>query len=360
MLQLVVHVLSKKIYIKMNIMANSLYSEIENQLLQQPKTWFVTGVAGFIGSHLACRLLKLNQNVVGIDDLSTGLQSNIDHIDSKAKQSGHWKFLNTNICNPEEYSTDLRKCQFILHQAAIGSVPRSIKEPLVSHTANVEGFVQLINTAKNMPIQKMVYASSSSVYGDHPDLPKIESKVGEVLSPYAATKKINEIYASVYARCYNMPIAGLRYFNVFGPRQNPQGPYAAVIPLWIQSMLEGKPIYINGDGSYSRDFCFVENVIQANILAAFSDEKSNGQVYNIAYGARTTLNELFELIRSGIKARRPALQIPSAIYREFRDGDIAHSHADVSKAVAQLGYSPVTTVRQGLLETINHCIDNKG
>jgi UDP-N-acetylglucosamine 4-epimerase len=327
------------------------YQDLENQLSKKQYRWLVTGAAGFIGSHLVERLLKLNQYVVGIDNLITGSESNIKALEYLPNFKSYFKFLKADICDIEAYRADLSKCDFILHQAAVGSVPRSMAEPELFHKSNVDGFFQILNAAREARVKKFVYASSSSVYGDNPTLPKKEESIGEPLSPYAATKYIDEVYASNYARVYGTPAVGLRYFNVFGKRQNPKGAYAAVIPLWIQSMLDGEEVFINGDGKYSRDFCYIENVVQANLLAAMSSEKTNGQVYNIAVGGQTTLLELFEQMKSGVE-KLTGKKVSEAKFREFRQGDIPHSLASIDKAKAELGYQPVVAAREGLLETI--------
>lgn len=334
------------------------FEEIKNQLRAKPFRWLVTGAAGFIGSNICHALLDLGQTVIGLDNFSTGLKQNIDELDNRKLRN--WQFIEADICHPKSYSEAMHNCDFVLHQAAIGSVPRSIKDPITTHTANVDGFMKILESAKNAKVKKFVFASSSSVYGDEPALPKIEDRVGNLLSPYAATKKINEIYASVFYKAYGFPTIGLRYFNVFGPRQNPAGPYAAVIPLWIKNTIDSQAILINGDGSYSRDFCYVENAIQANILAALSDDNCNGQVYNIAYGDRTTLLQLAELITSEIQRHLSAANPKKVIHQEFRDGDIPHSLANIAKAKNDFGYNPAVDVRLGLQNTVEYMIKKIG
>lgn len=330
------------------------FQKIKDHLNGKSYRWLVTGAAGFIGSNICHTLLDLGQNVIGLDNFSTGLKRNIIELD--ARKEKNWQFIEADIGQPKSYAEALLNCDFVLHQAAIGSVPRSIKDPISSHTANVDGFIKILEAAKEAKVKKFVFASSSSVYGDEAGLPKVEDRVGNLLSPYAATKKINEIYAAVFQRCYNLPTVGLRYFNVFGPRQNPAGPYAAVIPLWIQNTLDSQAILINGDGSYSRDFCYVENAVQANLLAALSDNKCNGQVYNIAYGNRTTLLQLAELITGEIQKQLPDSSPQKVKHQEFRAGDIPHSLANIEKAKQDFGYNPTVDVRLGLQKTVAYMI----
>lgn len=344
---------------KQNITPAHTTQDIERHLMGNEYRWLVTGVAGFIGSNLAHRLLKLNQTVIGLDDFSTGQKCNIEELNKKYGANEKWKFVEGDIRQIETGLMTTKNVDFVLHQAAIGSVPRSIEDPLLSHSANVDGFVKILFAAKENRVRKLVYASSSSVYGDHPALPKKEDNIGESLSPYAATKRIDEIYAQVFGRCYGMKVTGLRYFNVFGPRQNPQGPYAAVIPLWIQSMIDNAPVYINGDGSYSRDFCYIENVVQANIRAALQSGAPSGKVYNVAFGDRTDLSHLFEYIREALLPFLKGRTIANAQYRETRPGDIPHSHADISQARKDLGYEPTVPVKEGLQKTVEFYIKNK-
>ncbi len=333
------------------------YKEIKERLQGKSYRWLVTGAAGFIGSNICHTLLDLGQNVIGLDNFATGLKENRVELD--ARKMKNWQFVEADICQPTSYLKAIANCDFVLHQAAIGSVPRSIKDPITSHTANVDGFIKILEAAKEANVKKFVFASSSSVYGDEPELPKVEGRVGNLLSPYAATKKINEIYASVFHKCYSLPTVGLRYFNVFGPRQNPAGPYAAVIPLWIKNTLESEAIQINGDGSYSRDFCYVENAVQANLLAALSSNLCDGQVYNIAFGQRTTLLQLAQIISEETKKTFPSLKLPKAVHEKFRAGDIPHSLANIEKAKKELGYDPKVNIELGLQKTIEYTIKQK-
>lgn len=327
------------------------YQQIETKLKKNQYTWIVTGSAGFIGSHLVERLLTLNQKVIGIDNLITGSIKNVTALEYLPNFKSSYKFVQADIANLDSYSSELKKADFVLHQAAVGSVPRSIAEPAIFHASNVDGFFKILNSARETNVKKVVFASSSSVYGDNPTLPKKEDSIGRPLSPYAATKYIDEIYADTFARVYEMPVVGLRYFNVFGKRQDPSGAYAAVIPLWIRSMLDGKEVFVNGDGSYSRDFCYIENVIQANLLAAMSEKSADGQVFNVAVGDKTTLLELFELMREGVE-KLTSKKVPDLKFRDFRKGDIPHSLAAIDRAKEILGYEPVVNVRLGLVETI--------
>jgi len=329
----------------------SKYDLLKQELKTTPKTWLISGVAGFIGSNLLELLLKTDQHVIGVDNFLTGRQRNLDEVHSLVaeRQWSKFRILHGDI---RDYGTCVRACEgvdFVLHQAALGSVPRSIKDPIATNEHNLTGFLNMIVAARDAGVKRFVYASSSSVYGDHPDLPKRETEIGNPLSPYAVTKQVNEKYADVFSRVYGFQCIGLRYFNVFGPRQDPDGPYAAVIPKWFAGLVSGEDICINGDGETSRDFCFVDNVVQANILAACTDNpEAVNTVYNIAFGERTTLNELFDAIR-GIVARdypSAAQQVP--IYKDFRPGDIRHSLADTQKARKHLGYEPEYSVKAGL------------
>jgi UDP-N-acetylglucosamine 4-epimerase len=329
----------------------SHYDNLQTQLRTSPRTWLVTGVAGFIGSNLLETLLKLDQRVVGLDNYSTGRQENFKQVQSLVSP-GQWarfRFIEGSI---EDAATCRRACEgvdLVLHQAALGSVPRSMEAPLAYHAANVTGFINMLEAARDAKVKRFVYASSSAVYGDHPGLPKIEDEIGLPLSPYAASKRINEVYASAYAIAYGFESIGLRYFNVFGPRQDPNGAYAAVIPKWIDAMLRGETIQINGDGETSRDFCFVDNIVQANLLAATTQNSgAANQVYNIAVGERTTLNELFSLLQDGLRKLNPTLPNQKPRYADFRAGDVRHSHANISKARELLDYEPALRVGDGL------------
>ena len=329
------------------------YEKIKKELLSYPKTWLVTGVAGFIGSNLLEHLLKLNQNVVGLDNFATGHQRNLDEVQNlvNAEQWQGFNFIEGDIRNYQDCETAISNngfaVDYVLHQAALGSVPRSIADPVTSNAANITGFLNMLQAAKEAKVKSFTYAASSSTYGDHPALPKVEANIGNPLSPYAVTKYVNELYAGVYAKTYGFKTIGLRYFNVFGQRQDPNGAYAAVIPRWTADMIKGKDVFINGDGETSRDFCFIENTVQMNILAATASDEAKDEVYNVALGDRTTLNDLYKAIQSALKeCDIDAIQEP--IYRDFRAGDVRHSQADVSKAVNHLGYVPEYKILQGI------------
>jgi UDP-N-acetylglucosamine 4-epimerase len=327
------------------------YEQVQAELKSAPRTWLVTGAAGFIGSNLLEALLGLDQRVVGLDDFSAGSRANLDQVHAAVSpaQWARFRFIEGDIVDAATCQAACAGADYVLHHAALGSVPRSLAEPLASHRANGTGFLQVLLAARDARVKRFVYASSSAVYGDHPALPKIEGCVGRVLSPYAATKVLNELYAAVCARAYGIECLGLRYFNVFGPRQDPAGAYAAVIPAWIAAMLRGERVAINGDGETSRDFCYVTNVVQANLLAATTtNPAAANQVYNIAVGERTTLNDLFKLLAAGLQKRDAALTVPKPIYRDFRPGDVRHSHADISRATQLLGYVPTHRIADGL------------
>jgi UDP-N-acetylglucosamine 4-epimerase len=326
------------------------YEELCQALPQAPKTWLITGVAGFIGSNLLETLLKLNQRVVGLDNFATGHQCNLDEVQTLVTPT-QWQNFNFNtgdIRNLEDCQKVCVGVDHVLHQAALGSVPRSLADPITTNATNISGFLNMLVAARDAKIKSFTYAASSSTYGDHPGLPKVEDTIGKPLSPYAVTKYVNELYADVFARCYGFNSVGLRYFNVFGPRQDPNGAYAAVIPKWISSMIKGEPIHINGDGETSRDFCFINNTVQANLLAATAIGDSLNQIYNIAIGDRTTLNDLYAQIKSNLLPLYPDLQAAQPIYRDFRPGDVRHSLADISKAQRLLGYAPTQRIGQGL------------
>jgi len=338
---------------------SNTYENLKTRLLEEPKTWLVTGAAGFIGSNLVETLLALNQRVVGLDNLSTGYRRNLEQVRElvSTEQWAKFRFIEGDVRDIEDCRHASEGAEYVLHQAALGSVPRSIKDPISTNESNVTGFLNMLVVARDVRVRRFVYAASSSTYGDHKALPKVEDKIGSPLSPYAVTKYVNELYAGVFARTYDMKVVGLRYFNVFGRRQDPDGAYAAVIPKWIGNLLRSKPCTINGDGKTSRDFCYVDNVIQANLLAAtVEDEGSIGQVYNVAYGTNITLNELYSLIRDNLTYIRPELSYLAdlePIYGPFRPGDVRHSLADISKAVRMLGYAPTHSVERGLSEAVD-------
>ena len=328
-----------------------LYSTIQKQLQEISKTWLITGVAGFIGSNLLERLLSLDQNVVGLDNFSTGFQHNLDEVQGLItdQQWGRFTFIKGDIRNTEDCKKACEGVDYVLHQAALGSVPRSIENPILTNENNINGFLNMLVAARDSKVIRFVYAASSSTYGDHPGLPKVEDRMGKPLSPYAVTKYVNELYADVFARTYKMSTLGLRYFNIFGRRQNPNGAYAAVIPKWFAGLIRAEEIYINGTGETSRDFCYIDNCIQANLLAACTkNKKSLNQVYNIAFGERTTLNELFVLIKENVAKMFPGALQAIPVYRDFRPGDVMHSLADISKANVLLGYEPGFSVKSGL------------
>ena len=315
----------------------------------------VTGVAGFIGSNLLEALLKLDQRVIGLDNFATGHRANLDEVRAivSLDQWRRFHFIEGDIRNLTTCQAAAKGADYVLHQAALGSVPRSIVDPLLSNEANVTGSLNMLIAARDNGVKRFVYAASSSTYGDHPALPKVEDQIGRPLSPYAVTKLVNELYADVFGRCYGTPTIGLRYFNVFGPRQDPDGPYAAVIPKWVAAMIKNEPCQINGDGETSRDFCFVQNVVQANLLAATAtNSEAVGQVYNVAVQIRTTLNQLFSMIREPLLRDFPHLHNSKPDYRAFREGDVRHSEADISKARKLLGYVPTHTVETGLTEAL--------
>lgn len=319
-----------------------------------PRRWLVTGAAGFIGSHLVERLLALGQEVVALDNLSNGHRGNIaDAVQASGAPADRCRFLESDVVDAGAMVEACREVDIVLHQAALGSVPRSVKEPLQTYDCNVEGFINVLDAARDAGITRFVYASSSSVYGDSPYLPKVEARIGHPASPYAATKRVNELYAEMYRRSYGLEIVGLRYFNVFGKRQAPGGPYAAVIPRWTLSMLAGEPCRVFGDGKTTRDFCYIDNVVQANLLAATVASEAALGVYNVAAGEPTTLNELFALIRSGLVERHSEVRGVEPVYEAFRTGDVRHSYADISKARERLGYEPGWTLFEGLQSTLD-------
>lgn len=337
----------------------SQYQTVCEQLQQVPKTWLITGVAGFIGSNLLETLLKLNQNVVGLDNFVTGHQHNLDEVQSlvKPEQWANFKFYEGDIRNFEDCQTTCAEVDYVLHQAALGSVPRSIADPITTNAANVTGFLNMLTAARDAEVKSFTYAASSSTYGDHPALPKVEENIGKPLSPYAVTKYVNELYAEVFARTYGFKAIGLRYFNVFGKRQDPNGAYAAVIPKWTAAMIAGDDVFINGDGETSRDFCFIENTVQANILAATTqNDEAKNQVYNVAVGDRTTLNDLFNAIKAALN-ENGVTYTKAPVYRDFRAGDVRHSQASIIKIQQYLSYIPQYKIIEGIKNAMPWYID---
>ncbi|MCX6073399.1 MAG: SDR family oxidoreductase [Campylobacterales bacterium] len=337
------------------------YKAIKEELKDNPKKWLVTGCAGFIGSNLVETLLQLNQTVVGLDNFSTGYQHNLDDIEKNVTDE-QWKrfnFIKGDIRNLEDCNKALSGIDFVLHQAALGSVPRSIDNPINTNDSNVTGFLNILTSAKDNGVKRFVYASSSSVYGDSQELPKVESRTGNLLSPYAVTKMVNELYAGVFYKTYALETIGLRYFNVFGKRQDPDGAYAAVIPKWVSSLLKEGEVYINGDGETSRDFTYITNVVQANILAATAtNEQSFGEAFNTGIGGRETLNNLYHAINEGLAKNLSDFEMKKAIYRDFRAGDIRHSNANIDKIKQLLGYVPTHSLKAGLEESLSWYIND--
>ena len=328
----------------------SQYQTVCEQLQQAPKTWLITGVAGFIGSNLLETLLKLNQNVVGLDNFATGHQHNLDEVQSLVKpgQWANFKFYEGDIRNFADCQKACAGVDYVLHEAALGSVPRSIADPITTNAANITGFLNMLTAARDAKVASFTYAASSSTYGDHPALPKVEENIGKPLSPYAVTKYVNELYAEVFARTYGIKTIGLRYFNVFGKRQDPNGAYAAVIPKWTAAMIAGDNVFINGDGETSRDFCFIENTVQANILAATTqNDEAKNQVYNVAVGDRTTLNDLFNAIKAALN-ENGVTYTKEPVYRDFRAGDVRHSQASIEKIKSFLDYQPNYKIGSGI------------
>jgi UDP-N-acetylglucosamine 4-epimerase len=331
------------------------YEQLRADLVNAPRKWLITGAAGFIGSNLLQSLLELDQHVVGFDNFATGHRENLREVENFVAPV-RWRRMHFVEGDIRDAAACRRACEgadFVLHQAALGSVPRSIEDPITTNSVNISGFLEILTAARSAGVKRFVYAASSSTYGDHPGLPKVESSIGKPLSPYAITKFANELYADVFARTYGFPSIGLRYFNIFGARQDPNGPYAAVIPKWIAAMLHNEPVHINGDGETSRDFCYVANAVQANLLAATAaDPAAVNQVYNVAVGQRTSLNELFEHLRAMLAPRFAHLATAKPIYRDFRAGDVRHSLADIGKAHRLLGYVPTHVVGDGLAEAM--------
>ncbi|WP_417539696.1 NAD-dependent epimerase/dehydratase family protein [Marinobacter sp.] len=327
----------------------SAYQALKRSIVDNPRTWLITGVAGFIGSNLLEHLLKLNQTVIGLDNFATGHQYNLDEVQSLVteEQWARFRFIEGDITNLSDCESACAGVDYVLHQAALGSVPRSINDPITSNAANISGFLNMLVAARDASVQSFTYAASSSTYGDHPALPKVEDEIGNPLSPYAVTKYVNELYADVFARTYGFKATGLRYFNVFGQRQDPNGAYAAVAPKWASAMIAGEPVYINGDGETSRDFCFIENAVQANLLAATAPESARGEVYNVAVGDRTTLNILFDSLKESL-AGIGCPYVEQPVYREFREGDVRHSQASIEKAKVKLGYEPEYRIQDGI------------
>ncbi|MFZ6768215.1 NAD-dependent epimerase/dehydratase family protein [Undibacterium sp. Di26W] len=326
---------------------------LEAQLLKQPKHWLITGVAGFIGSNLLEHLLKLNQQVTGLDNFATGFQRNLDEVRSlvSTEQWNNFHFIQGDIRQLPDCQQACAGVDYVLHQAALGSVPRSINDPITTNATNIDGFLNMLVAARDAQVASFTYAASSSTYGDHPDLPKLEHKIGNPLSPYAVTKLVNELYADVFYKTYQFKATGLRYFNVFGKRQNPNGAYAAVIPKWVAAMMNGEAIFINGDGETSRDFCYIRNAIEANLLAALANDEARGEVYNVALGDRTTLNQLFDAIKQTLNKNGITYE-QAAHYRDFRAGDVRHSQANVDKARTLLGYRALYKIADGIKEAI--------
>ena len=327
------------------------YQHLRQTLRAAPRTWLITGVAGFIGSNLLQTLLELDQRVLGLDNFATGHQRNLDEVQGLVApaQWARFEFIEGDIRELADCHRACRGVDYVLHQAALGSVPRSLADPITTNATNIDGFLNMLVAARDAKVKSFTYAASSSTYGDHPALPKVEDAIGKPLSPYAVTKYVNELYAEVFARSYGFAAIGLRYFNVFGPRQDPDGAYAAVIPKWTAAMIKGEDVFINGDGETSRDFCFIDNAVQANLLAATTtDDQALNQVYNVAVGGRTTLNQLFEALRqalaeNGVHYNRPV------IHRDFRAGDVRHSQADIAKAARLLGFAPQFDIQAGIV-----------
>jgi UDP-N-acetylglucosamine/UDP-N-acetylgalactosamine 4-epimerase len=338
----------------------SSYNKIIKVLMSDPRKWLISGVAGFIGSNLLETLLRINQNVIGIDNFATGHKKNLDEVKSLVSdvQWRNFKFIEGDIRSMADCHNACHNVDYVLHQAALGSVPRSVKDPISTNETNINGFLNILVASRDAEVKSFTYAASSSTYGDHPDLPKIEDVIGKPLSPYAITKYVNELYAGIFYKNYDFKSIGLRYFNIFGPRQDPNGAYAAVIPKWISSMLKDEELIINGDGKTSRDFCFIDNAVQANILAAVANDNDKNEVYNIALGDQTSLDELFAIIRDSLASHSRAYErLP--VYGDFRVGDVLHSKADIGKAIDRLGYHPTHKVRQGINESISWFIQNK-
>jgi UDP-N-acetylglucosamine/UDP-N-acetylgalactosamine 4-epimerase len=341
------------------------YEELQEHLINNQSTWLVTGVAGFIGSNLLEKLLILNQKVVGLDNFDTGHKHNIEQAIKDANEdtgndlNNNFKFVNGDIRELGDCKEACNGVDYVLHHAALGSVPRSIEDPINTNRANIDGFLNMLVASKDANVKRFVYAASSSTYGDHPDLPKVEDKIGNPLSPYAVTKVVNELYASVFAKTYGFKTIGLRYFNIFGKRQDPNGAYAAVIPKWVAAILNNEDVFINGDGETSRDFCYIDNTVQMNLLAATADkDEATDQVYNVALNDRTSLNKLYRIIEDRLIQRTADLEKKEPIYRDFRAGDVRHSQANIDKAQALLNYQPKYMISEGMDEAIDWYVDS--
>jgi UDP-N-acetylglucosamine/UDP-N-acetylgalactosamine 4-epimerase len=339
----------------------STFDELQLGLREHSHHWLVTGAAGFIGSNLVEALLKLGQKVTGLDNFATGHQHNLDQVQELvgAKAWSNFHFIKGDIRNPADCALAVEGVDYVLHEAALGSVSRSMEDPLTSNDTNVTGFLNMLVAARDAKVKRFVYAASSSTYGDHPDLPKVEDVIGNPLSPYAVTKYVNELYANVFGRCYGIETVGLRYFNVFGRRQDPHGAYAAVIPLWIAALIRNQPLKINGDGETSRDFCYIDNVIQANILAALAEApEAANQVYNVALNERTSLNQLHAMMCTLLAPQFPHVGQHKPEYADFRKGDVRHSQADISKAEKLLGFAPTHRIDEGMQEAMAWYVRN--
>ena len=340
------------------VMTSTAYEKVQKVLINEPKTWLITGVAGFIGSNLLEELLLLNQKVVGLDNFATGFQHNLDEVQGlvSKEQWQNFTFIEGDIRNLEDCQTACADVDYVLHQAALGSVPRSIADPINTNDTNISGYLNMLVAARDAQVASFTYAASSSTYGDHPALPKVEDAIGNPLSPYAVTKYVNELYADIFSRTYGFKTIGLRYFNIFGKRQTPDGAYAAVIPKWTAAMIAGDEVFINGDGDTSRDFNFIENAVQANILAATANDEAKNQVYNVAVGGRTTLNTLFTALQENL-ALNGVNYTQDPVYRDFRAGDVRHSQADISKIQNALGYEPQFDIVQGIAKAMPWYVD---
>lgn len=333
------------------------YEVTLEKLKESPKKWLVTGVAGFIGSNLLETLLLNDQIVVGLDNFATGHQKNLDEVQGLvgSERWGKFIFIKGDIRKLDDCINACSGVDYVLHQAALGSVPRSINDPISTNGTNIDGFLNMLVAARDAKVRSFTYAASSSTYGDHPGLPKVEDIIGKPLSPYAVTKYVNELYAEVFSKTYGFKTIGLRYFNVFGKRQDPNGAYAAVVPKWTAAMFANEMVTINGDGKTSRDFCYVKNAIQANLLAAVAKDEAKNNVYNVAVGDKTELNDLFKYLKEAL-AVNGVVYKHEPEYRDFRAGDVRHSQADIKKAKENLGYLPEYTINMGILEYVSNFI----